>query len=92
VRLPYDRNRDGVADLLGEYVAPPGSLAIEPGLPGRAVVPRWNTLKEAADDAGFSRRYGGIHFQDGDLYGRRVGEQIGQRALQRAREYWNGRR
>lgn len=53
---------------------------------------RWNTLKEAADDAGFSRRYGGIHFQDGDLYGRRVGEQIGLRALQRAREYWNGKR
>jgi hypothetical protein len=91
-RLPYDRNRDGVADLLGEFIAPPNSLAIDPGLPSQAVVLRWSTLKEAADDAGFSRRYGGIHFQDGDLYGRRVGEQIGQRALQRAREYWNGRR
>ena len=91
-RLPYDRNRDGVADLLGEFIARPNSLTIEPGLPSQPVVLRWNTLKEAADDAGFSRRYGGIHFQDGDLYGRRIGEQIGQRALQRAREYWNGQR
>lgn len=28
---------------------------------------RLSTLKEAADEAGRSRLYGGIHFQDGDL-------------------------
>jgi hypothetical protein len=91
-QVPYDRNRDGVNDFVGEFIARPGSLAIEPGLPGQPVVLRWNTLKEAADEAGFSRRLGGIHFQDGDLLGRRVGEQIGQRALQRAREFWSGLR
>ncbi len=89
-RVPYDRNRDGLDDLVGEFIALPGSLAIEPGLPGQRIVLRWPTLKEAADEAGMSRRYGGIHFQDGDLYGRKVGEQIGQRALDRARRYWTG--
>jgi len=89
-RVPYDRNKDGVDDFLGEFIARPGSLTIEPGLPSQAVVLRWHTLKEAADEAGISRRYGGIHFQDGDLQGRRVGEQVGQRALQKARGYWTG--
>jgi len=87
-QVPYDRNHDGVSDFVGEFIVRPGSLTIEPSLPRQPVVLRWTTLKEAADEAGFSRRYGGIHFQDGDLHGRRVGEQIGQRALQRAREYW----
>ncbi len=91
-QVPYDRNRDGVGDLIGEYIARPGSLTIEPGLPTTQVVLRWSTLKEAADEAGLSRRYGGIHFQDGDLHGRRVGAEIGQRALQRAVEFWTGRR
>jgi len=91
-RVPYDRDKDGVGDLVGEFIAQPGSLTIEPGLPSQPVALRWNTLKEAADEAGMSRRYGGIHFQDGDLFGRRVGEQIGQRALQRAREYWTALR
>jgi hypothetical protein len=91
-QVPYDRNKDGVDDFLGEFIAPANSLTIEPGLPSQPVVLRWNTLKEAADEAGYSRRYGGIHFQDGDLYGRRVGEEIGQRALKKAREYWSGLR
>jgi len=91
-QVPYDRNKDGVNDYVGEFIARPGSLTIEPGLPSQPVFLRWPTLKEAADDAGLSRRYGGIHFQDGDLFGRRVGEQIGHRALQKAREYWTAQR
>ena len=88
-QVPYDRNHDGISDFVGEFIALPGTLRIEPALPSRPIVLRWQTLKEAADEAGFSRRYGGIHFQDGDLLGRRVGEQIGRRALQRARDYWS---
>jgi len=91
-QVPYDRNLDGIGDLVGEYVALPGTLTIEPGLPAQPVALRWSTLKEAADEAGFSRRYGGIHFQDGDLFARRMGEKIGERVFQRAEEFWRGRR
>ena len=33
------------------------------------------TFSDAADEAGISRRYGGIHFEDGDLRGREMGRQ-----------------
>jgi hypothetical protein len=46
-------------------------------------------LLEAADEAGLSRRYGGIHFQDGDLRGREMGRQIGRQAFAHARTFWD---
>lgn len=82
-RTPYDRNGDGQGDLVGEYTVRPGTLTIEPGLPSTPIVLRWNTLQEAAVEAGISRRYGGIHFQDGDLRARVAGAQIGVAALAR---------
>lgn len=84
VVLPWDRNGDGAGDILGEFRVRPGSLTIEPGLPAQEVVLRWNTLQEAADEAGVSRRFGGIHFQDGDLRARTMGLAIGELAFQRA--------
>lgn len=89
-RLPRDRNGDGHPDRLGEAVIPAGSLKTEPGLPTHDLVLRWNTLQEAADEAGLSRRYGGIHFQDGDLQGRRMGREIGRLAFERASRHWRG--
>jgi hypothetical protein len=91
-RTPYDRNGDGMGDFVGEFIARPGALTIEPGLPSRSVALRWATLTAAADEAGMSRRLGGIHFQDGDLWGRRIGLQVGRRALARAQGYWSGAR
>jgi hypothetical protein len=44
-----------------------------PGTPAKDVTLSWPTFSEAADEAGWSRRYGGIHFQSGDLHGRGVG-------------------
>jgi hypothetical protein len=52
------------------------------------VVLRWPTLQDAANQAAMSRRYGGIHFQDGDLRGRELGRAAGRRAFDRARSYW----
>jgi hypothetical protein len=37
-----------------------------------------------------SRRYGGIHFQDGDLRGRAMGRDIGTLAFDHAAQYWRG--
>ncbi|MEM8502787.1 MAG: DUF6851 domain-containing protein, partial [Cyanobacteria bacterium P01_D01_bin.1] len=36
----------------------------------------WDTFTEAADEAGLSRIYGGIHFDDGDLNARVSGRQV----------------
>ena len=37
----------------------------------------WNTFSEVADDAGFSRRLGGIHFEEADFRSRGLGRQVG---------------
>jgi hypothetical protein len=59
-------------------VLPPGSSRIEPGVtPAKPVVLFWPTFSAAAAEAGWSRRYGGIHFRDGDLEGRRLGRRVG---------------
>jgi hypothetical protein len=60
-----DLNDDGVPDVLGQHIMVAGTHLIE-NSPAQPVVLRWNTFQEAADEAGISRRYGGIHFQDGD--------------------------
>lgn len=38
-----------------------------------------------------SRRYGGIHFVDGDLRSRAMGRSCGAQAFDAARAYWEGR-
>lgn len=50
----------------------------------------WETFSAAADEAGLSRRYGGIHFEDGDLEGRRMGRAVGALVWARAFDYING--
>jgi len=84
-----DVNSDGIRDVFGEHIAPAGSFFIENG-PVNDVVLQWPTFKDAADEAGISRLFGGIHIQDGDLRGRTLGEQIGNNAFSRAQEYING--
>jgi PAP2 superfamily len=68
-----------------------GSSQIEPDVtPGKAVVLSWNTLTAAGDEAGMSRRYGGIHFKTGDEHGRALGKQIGFDDWALAQKYFNG--
>ena len=69
-----------------------GSSKTEPGLtPQAPVTLTWNTFRDAADEAGISRRFGGIHFQAGDLVGRVVGTQIGTQAFLKAFKLWSGK-
>jgi hypothetical protein len=68
-----------------------GDLGIEPGVPARPVTLSWDTFSAAADEAGISRRYGGIHFEDGDLEGRKLGRAVGALAWAKARGYIEGR-
>jgi len=70
---------------------PAGSSMIEPGaVPSRPVTLSFRTFADAADQAGRSRRYGGIHFEDGDLDGRRLGRRVGANTWSRARAFFDG--
>ena len=51
----------------------------------------WTSLPIAADAAGLSRRYGGIHFEQGDLSGRQLGRAVGGIVLARVRALFEGR-
>jgi hypothetical protein len=44
----------------------------------------------AADEAGISRRYGGIHFRDGDLAARAMGRAVAAVVWEKARDYIEG--
>jgi hypothetical protein len=70
---------------------PVGSSKIEPGItPAYPVVLKWNTFSVAANEAGMSRRYGGIHFRHADLAGRQLGHLVAAKGWTRAQEYFNG--
>ncbi|MFN0105349.1 MAG: DUF6851 domain-containing protein [Bryobacteraceae bacterium] len=72
-------------------VLAPGSSRIEPGsTPRRTVRLAWRTFTEAADEAGMSRRYGGIHFEDGDLAGREMGRKVGAIVWAKCKAYFDG--
>jgi hypothetical protein len=51
---------------------------------------QWATYFDAADDAGISRLYGGIHISADDLAGRRLGSRCGKDAWSRALRYFAG--
>ena len=68
-----------------------GASTFEPGAtPASDVTLSWRTFADAADQAGLSRRYGGIHFIQGDLDARASGRQAASLAWARAQDYWNG--
>jgi hypothetical protein len=73
------------------HTQPTGSSGVEPGLtPASDVTLSWATFSQAADEAGFSRRYGGIHFEEGDLRARALGRQVAAVAWDKAQAYING--
>jgi hypothetical protein len=68
-----------------------GSSRVEPGLvPASNITLKWKTFSDAADEAGISRRYGGIHFVEGDLRSRKMGKKIGRQAWRKAVAYFSG--
>jgi hypothetical protein len=70
---------------------PAGSSQIEPKLtPARPIVLKWGTFSEAANEAGMSRRYGGIHFRGADLAGRLLGRLVAIKAWDKAQNYFDG--
>ena len=75
---------------LGESVAPANTfLKFEVG-PTTDVRLQWASYYDAADQAGLSRLYGGIHPRIDDFTGRIVGSQVGINAWALASRYFNG--
>jgi hypothetical protein len=81
----------GTDNFNAKVTIPAGSSKIEPGnTPGKPVVLSWKTLTDAADQAGMSRRWGGIHFQTGDMDGRALGKVVGYDDWNKAQTFING--
>ncbi|MDR7088559.1 vanadium-dependent haloperoxidase [Cellvibrio fibrivorans] len=72
------------SDVFGySAVIPAGASTVEPGIvPQYPVTLSWPTFTDAADEAGLSRLYGGIHFRNGDLPARNIGSKLGADTLE----------
>lgn len=70
-------------------VYPQNSMQIDLG-PSEDIELQWCTYYDAADQAGQSRRWGGIHPSEDDYDGRIVGSQAGKSAFDLAAKYWTG--
>jgi hypothetical protein len=70
-----------------------GASTIEAGaMPAADVTLTWKTFEDAADQAGMSRRLGGIHFRQGDLESKAMGKKIGRQVWKKALAYFHGGR
>ena len=69
---------------LATFACDPGYLVFEHG-PSAPIQLQWATYFDAADQAGLSRLWGGIHIPQDDFDGRRIGARVGASALERAK-------
>ena len=75
---------------MGTFTAHAGEyLEFEDG-PSETVQLQWATYQDAADEAGISRLWGGIHPRADDFPGRIMGADIGQLAWERAQQFYGG--
>jgi hypothetical protein len=75
---------------LGTFTARAGSYLVFEDGPSVDVTLQWATYYDAADQAGQSRLYGGIHILPDDFDGRRTGHDVGLAAYAHAGRYWDG--
>ncbi|WP_135505289.1 DUF6851 domain-containing protein [Roseovarius aestuariivivens] len=80
----------GSDDFGGSVTFAPGSTIFEQGVPFEETTLAWDTFSDAADEAGLSRLYGGIHFTDGDLFGRQLGRTTGSDTYDLAQLFFDG--
>jgi hypothetical protein len=74
---------------LYELPVPAGSLKVEQG-PSTDLTLQWATYFDAADAAGISRLYMGIHVSADDFAGRRTGARCGRDAWELAQRFFEG--
>ena len=79
------------SDAFGaSYTKPARSMAVEPTLPAADLTLSWPTFTAAAEEAGLSRIYGGIHFDAANQAGLALGRAVGALVFEKARAYWEG--
>ncbi|MGD2182462.1 vanadium-dependent haloperoxidase [Lusitaniella coriacea] len=74
----------------GRATITPRSSTYESNTPQQPVVLYWETFMDAANESGFSRLYGGIHFRDANLNGLSLGRAVADRVWARSLYYING--
>ena len=74
---------------LSEWTTPRSELLHEEG-PTEDITLQWATYYDAADQAGISRLFMGIHIAADDVAGRQIGSQCGKDAWELARRYFDG--
>lgn len=75
----------------GSYTQAAHTSRVEPlTVPAVPVTLSWRTFTDAANEAGLSRRYGGIHFVPGDVDGRELGHLLGAADWAYAVTFFNG--
>jgi hypothetical protein len=75
----------------GSYTQAAHTSRVEPlTVPAAPVTLTWRTFTDAANEAGLSRRYGGIHFVPGDVDGREFGHLLGAADWAYALTFFNG--
>ena len=70
------------------HVQDKNSLSLDSTAPTQNITLYWPTFTAAAEQAGMSGIYGGIHFMAGNLEGLQLGRQVAQQAYQKAKSYW----
>lgn len=70
-----------------EFIAPAHDYLVFEDGPTVDVHLQWATYYDAADQAGRSRIYGGIHIDPDDHFGRTLGDRVGRDAVSRALSY-----
>lgn len=75
---------------LGEFPAPAGEFLVFEDGPSVDITLQWATYRDAADESGLSRIYGGIHPTADDIPGRLMGAVIGIEAWRKASRHFTG--
>jgi hypothetical protein len=80
------------SDAFGGTYRRAAGVSAQEGKPGPTgdVLLSWATFTEAADESGMSRRYAGLHFEDADLEGRRLGRRVAALSWKKAQDYMLG--
>lgn len=78
------------SDLFNRTDTISAPLGAEPTVPTRVLYLHWSTFSDAAQQAGDSRLFGGIHFYEGNMAGLALGRHVGAQAFDHAEGYWQG--